>query len=130
MSNKDLIMGFLLGKDAPPQVIAALDALHEEMPDMQSHKIPESIRDWDLSVRTHNVLHYSDIKTLTELISLSEAELLRLPNFGVKSLREIRKYIAPFKFSSPKSKVSLIYSHAKNRYLYPRGDTSTTEVEV
>ena len=48
------------------------------------------IIDLDLSVRTLNCLNYLNIKTLEDLVSYNEKELLAVPKFGRKSLREIQ----------------------------------------
>jgi DNA-directed RNA polymerase subunit alpha len=49
------------------------------------------IEDLDFSVRTVNCLKKEGITTVGELASLSEDELLRLRNFGKKSLTEVRE---------------------------------------
>ena len=43
----------------------------------------------ELSVRASNCLKAAKIKTITELVSKSEEELLNFKNFGKKSLDEI-----------------------------------------
>jgi hypothetical protein len=58
-------------------------------------KIPESvahvrIEELSLSVRSYNALRARRIRTLGELASLSDTELLKFKNLGRKSLREIR----------------------------------------
>jgi len=45
---------------------------------------------WEWSVRTKNVLAFNNIQLLSELVYYHERELLQLPNFGRKSLNEIR----------------------------------------
>jgi DNA-directed RNA polymerase alpha subunit len=45
------------------------------------------------SNRAANALHVAGVKTLAELAAMSEAELLRLPNFGRKSLQEIKQAV-------------------------------------
>jgi len=47
------------------------------------------------SVRTYNCLKYENIKNMWQLVSKTENEMLRVPNFGRKSLREIKEYIEP-----------------------------------
>lgn len=52
---------------------------------------------WDLfelSVRTTHCLRNKNINTIEKLISISEKELLKIPNFGRKSLREIKEKLA------------------------------------
>lgn len=47
----------------------------------------------ELSVRAHNCLKAANIKTLSELVQLQEAELLKFRNFGRKSLAELAEVV-------------------------------------
>lgn len=47
------------------------------------------MKDFDLSVRTLNCLRYSDIKTLGDLVRLSKSDVMKIRNFGHKSLTEL-----------------------------------------
>lgn len=49
----------------------------------------------ELSVRSRNCLNAEGITTLWQLVSKTERELLRTPNFGRKSLRELQAYLRP-----------------------------------
>ena len=49
------------------------------------------ISDLDLSVRASNCLESEDIKTIGDLVRLSEADLLAMKNFGKTSLREVEQ---------------------------------------
>ena len=51
------------------------------------------IDELELSVRSSNCLENADIKYIGELVSRSEAEMLRTKNFGRKSLNEIREIL-------------------------------------
>jgi len=53
----------------------------------------------DLSVRTINCLRRADITAVGELISKEERELLRLRNFGQKSLQEIKERLKTLELS-------------------------------
>ena len=44
-----------------------------------------------LSIRSLNCLKYDDIIYIGDLVQKSEGELLRIPNFGKKSLKEIKE---------------------------------------
>lgn len=52
------------------------------------------VDDLELSVRSTNCLHCADIYYIGELVQLSEPEMLRTPNFGRKSLKEIKEVLA------------------------------------
>lgn len=57
-------------------------------------KLSMSISELDLSVRSANCLSSERIETIGELVSRSEAELLKVRNFGKTSLREVKKKLA------------------------------------
>ena len=48
----------------------------------------------EMTVRTANALLNDEIKTVQQLIEKKESELLRIPNFGRKSLRELQQLLA------------------------------------
>jgi DNA-directed RNA polymerase subunit alpha len=66
------------GADAPPVELAYL----------------ARIDDLELSVRSANCLRNENIVYIGDLVQKSEAELLRAPNFGKKSLTEIKAVLA------------------------------------
>ena len=49
----------------------------------------KSIDEMELSVRSHNCLQAAGIKTIAELVSKEESEMLKYKNFGRKSLTEL-----------------------------------------
>jgi len=49
------------------------------------------ISDLDLSVRASNCLESENVRTIGDLVSLKETELLNLKNFGKTSLREVKQ---------------------------------------
>ena len=51
------------------------------------------IEDLDLSARTANALLNNDIKTVRDLVSLSESDLKDLKGFGTKALEEVKEKI-------------------------------------
>jgi DNA-directed RNA polymerase subunit alpha len=55
--------------------------------------LSKSIEEFQLSVRAKKCLQKLNIRTLGELISKTEAELLGCKNFGVTSLNEIKRMI-------------------------------------
>lgn len=48
-----------------------------------------SVEAFDLGVRAANALKNDNISTVRDLVKLTEAELLRCPNFGFNSLRQV-----------------------------------------
>lgn len=48
----------------------------------------------NLSIRTLNCLKWVDVETVNQLIRMKEIDLLRLRNFGKKSLREIKNFLS------------------------------------
>jgi len=48
----------------------------------------------EMTVRTANALLNDEIKTVQQLIEKRESELLRIPNFGRKSLMELQELLA------------------------------------
>ena len=116
--TKDLIRGFLLAHNAPEEILSALNLLGEPLSVIpQPCFLPKSIKDWALSVRASNVLIASGIDTKTKLLSLCESELLRLPNFGRKSLNEVKEYIKPLTFAHYGEAIKLVRD--SYGYMYP-----------
>ena len=52
-----------------------------------------SVDDLELSVRSANCLKNANIRFIGELVSRSEAEMLKTKNFGRKSLNEIKEIL-------------------------------------
>ncbi|NIH54181.1 DNA-directed RNA polymerase subunit alpha [Lysinibacter cavernae] len=55
-----------------------------------SNELAVPIEDLDLSVRSYNCLKREGINTVSELVALSEAQLMNIRNFGQKSVFEVR----------------------------------------
>ena len=53
--------------------------------------LTKSIDEMELSVRSHNCLQAAGIKTIGELVSKEESEMLKFKNFGRKSLTELQE---------------------------------------
>lgn len=73
---------------------ADLTTVDEEESDKQQHSLNENlfkaVDSLELSVRAANCLENADIKYIGELVTRSEAEMLKTKNFGRKSLNEIK----------------------------------------
>ena len=66
-----------------------------EQPKITSNEnLEKSVEELELSVRSYNCLKNADIKTITELVQKTEAEMLKTKNFGRKSLNEIKEILA------------------------------------
>lgn len=70
--------------------VKAID--HSEAP-RQNENLYRRIDELELSVRSSNCLENADIKYIGELVSRTEAEMLRTKNFGRKSLNEIKEIL-------------------------------------
>lgn len=53
----------------------------------------KSVNELELSVRSANCLKNAEIKTIAELVTKTEGEMLRTKNFGRKSLNEIKEIL-------------------------------------
>ncbi len=104
------------------KLINQLLALYSETKVVKN--LPESISEWPLSVRSVNILHHNGIKTLQQLLCFSQSELLKAPNFGRKSLREIEEFIAPLKLSYP---AKVRWDGKLQKYIYDDEDLSSRD---
>ena len=71
----------------------------EEVEKPKEKKIPfdvnllRKVSDLELSVRSHNCLKNDNIIYIGDLVVKSEAQMLKTPNFGKKSLNEIKELL-------------------------------------
>jgi DNA-directed RNA polymerase subunit alpha len=68
-------------------------------PGEKDQVLDSPIEDLELSVRSYNCLKREGIDTLQQLIQKSEAELLKIRNFGAKSIEEVKGKLAELGFS-------------------------------
>jgi DNA-directed RNA polymerase subunit alpha len=59
-------------------------------PDQEDSILDASIETLELSIRSMNCLKNANIRTLRDLVSRSEREMVEIRNFGEKSLKEVR----------------------------------------
>ncbi len=59
-----------------------------------NENLSKSIEELELSVRSYNCLKNANIQTIGELVTRTEAEMLKTKNFGRKSLNEIKEILA------------------------------------
>jgi DNA-directed RNA polymerase subunit alpha len=83
---KDHMLLFIHFEEEPVEEID--DEVNEEQEKMKE-LIERSVEELELSVRSSNCLKAANIKTLGELVTKSESDMLKYRNFGRKSLKEI-----------------------------------------
>ncbi len=66
---------------------------HERFKINLNHFEDASVFEWELSVRTENCLRREKISMQSELLNLSEENLLDIKSLGMKSLKELEAYI-------------------------------------
>jgi DNA-directed RNA polymerase subunit alpha len=66
----------------------------ESAPTAINENLDKSVEELELSVRSYNCLKNANIRTLRELVTKTEAEMLKTKNFGRKSLNEIKEILA------------------------------------
>lgn len=85
-----------LGWESPAEGVREIAA--EVSPETELQQLREKlalpISTLDPSVRAENCLVAENIKTLGDLVSRSEAEMLQIKNFGKTSLKELKKKLA------------------------------------
>jgi DNA-directed RNA polymerase subunit alpha len=64
---------------------------YDEEPGAFNDNLLKSVEELELSVRSYNCLKNANIRTIAELVSKTEQEMLRTKNFGRKSLNEIKE---------------------------------------
>src|SRR5215468_9804756 len=62
--------------------------------DALAEHLNKSVDELELSVRSYNCLKNANIRTIGELVTKTEAEMLKTKNFGRKSLNEIKEILA------------------------------------
>lgn len=55
--------------------------------------LAESIYEVGFSQRVVNALTYAGLKSIKDIVKLTEGQLLRTPNFGFDSLNEVKRYV-------------------------------------
>ena len=71
---------------------AEVEAEKEELP--FNRNLLKKVEELELSVRSANCLKNDNIIYIGDLVQKTEAEMLRTPNFGRKSLNEIKEVLA------------------------------------
>jgi DNA-directed RNA polymerase subunit alpha len=80
----------LFHKDVESSKTMVYDEEKEKKKSRKNQILETPISDFELSVRSRNCLRKMNIRTLGDLLNITEAELLSYKNFGETSLREIK----------------------------------------
>jgi DNA-directed RNA polymerase subunit alpha len=92
---KDHMAIFINFEEAPEEEL--------DFPTTEDERLMEqmgrSVDELELSVRSYNCLKNADIKTIGDLVTKSESEMLKTKNFGRKSLNEIKDILAEMNLS-------------------------------
>jgi DNA-directed RNA polymerase subunit alpha len=79
-------------------IYSKLSAVEEVEHEAETDDVPEeesildaSIDSLELSIRSMNCLKNANIRTLRDLVSRSEKQMVEIRNFGEKSLKEVRE---------------------------------------
>jgi len=78
---------FEIGEERVSEAAAAAASVDEEL----IRKLNMSINELELSVRASNCLESARIETVGQLVTQTDAELLKLRSFGRTSLREVKR---------------------------------------
>ncbi|MGB1126270.1 MAG: DNA-directed RNA polymerase subunit alpha [Phycisphaeraceae bacterium] len=81
---------FELGKELASESAAAAAKIDEDL----IRKLQMPVTDLDLSVRAANCLDAAKILTVAELVTMTEAELLKVRAFGRTSMREVKRKLS------------------------------------
>ncbi len=87
-----------LGSDTVDQVVAD-DKVAGASDEDKTAKLAMPIESLELSVRAYNCLLANHVQTVGQLVAMTEADLLKIRNFGKTSLREIRRKLSDLNLS-------------------------------
>jgi Bacterial RNA polymerase, alpha chain C terminal domain/Pentapeptide repeats (8 copies) len=77
--------------------------------------LDRKVADLEFSVRTTQVLRSAEIIHVADLVRKSEAEILRLPNCGRKSLNEMKEMLLPFGLQFGSELENWVPPHSRNK---------------
>lgn len=91
---------FLLGAEIPFNEISAMPSEEDDVEPAELDQLGlkgisvellmKPIEELELSVRAHNCLVNAGVKTILDLVNLQEEDVLKIKNFGRKSLNEVK----------------------------------------
>lgn len=88
-----------LGDETVEEEIHTEEAPEESVNEELAAKLSMPIESLELTVRSSNCLESNNIQTVGELVSMTEADLLKIRSFGKTSLREVRRKLADLSLS-------------------------------
>ena len=86
---KDHMQIFIQFEEKPEPVEEQTEVRHDAV----IEHLNKSVDELELSVRSYNCLKNANIRTIGELVTKTEAEMLKTKNFGRKSLNEIKEIL-------------------------------------
>ena len=92
---KDHMQIFIQFEEKPE----AEEVTGEVQHDAVMEHLNKSVEELELSVRSYNCLKNASIRTISELVRKTEAEMLKTKNFGRKSLNEIKEILTSMNLS-------------------------------
>ncbi len=91
--NPNHLRGKLFQKDVDSSLSMTFDEDIEKRTEKRNALLETPVTDFELSVRARNCLKKMNIRTLGDLLKITEAELLGYKNFGETSLDEIKQML-------------------------------------
>jgi Bacterial RNA polymerase, alpha chain C terminal domain len=91
-ARADVVHGFLRIAQVPQEMERQMIVQPRQLPPCGALLTP--VDRLELSVRAHNALTLAEIKNVAHLLLCDDARLLRIENFGRKSLKEVRTVLA------------------------------------
>jgi DNA-directed RNA polymerase subunit alpha len=85
---------FLFKKDIDSSKTMVYDEEKEKKKTIRNQLLDTPITDFELSVRSRNCLKKMNIRTIGDLMRITESELLSYKNFGETSLKEVKTILA------------------------------------
>jgi DNA-directed RNA polymerase subunit alpha len=86
---------FELGEETvAEEVIAEEEVVEEKVDEELIEKLRTPIQELELSVRASNCLESAKVETVGRLVTMTEADLLKIRSFGKTSLREVKRKLA------------------------------------
>jgi len=85
---------FEIGRQTIAEEISEKAVEEEKLDEEMSEKLKMPIEDLELSVRASNCIESVKMKTVGDLVKMTEADLLKIRSFGKTSLREIKRKLA------------------------------------